>query len=164
MVNRIIVPLDGSSISHAALPPALGLAELTGASLTLLGAISPPNDMLLVPQDASRSRMTPRDIERLSGENERQEGYLHQIAATLLKGTSVTTAVRLGNPAEEILEIAEESTDPLIVMASHGRSGLGRVLLGSVAPASSRERNVRSSWSGRRTIRGRSTERARLIT
>ena len=59
-------------------------------------------------------------------------GYLRE-AGHQLTGLPVEYAVRFGEPAEEILEEARESGVDLVVMATHGRSGVARLMLGSVA-------------------------------
>ncbi len=132
MVRRIVVPLDGSQLSHAALPVARGLAERTGASVTLVSVIDPPRDFYITARDASSSRWKPADIERLASEEKRLQEYLDGVATTF-ENMRVATEVRLGQAAEEILEAAEASPQTIIIMASHGRTGLGRMLIGSVA-------------------------------
>jgi nucleotide-binding universal stress UspA family protein len=132
MKTHIIVPLDGSPLSHAALPLARGLAAQLSAQITLISVIKPPNDMFLVPQDAGSTRMTPRDVERMSGEHSELEDYVAGVKATFADA-EVHSTVRIGSPAQEILELAESVDNPLIVMGSHGRSGIGQALLGSVA-------------------------------
>lgn len=131
MPKRLIVPLDGSPVSHAALPIARGLAEFTGAGVTLLGVIDPPSGFVKLPPEGVRAGVRPRDFARLTDEHQRLEDYLEKVATTF-PDTPVEVAVHLGKPAEEILELAEAQPERMIVMASHGRGGLGRALLGSV--------------------------------
>jgi nucleotide-binding universal stress UspA family protein len=132
MLNRIIVPLDGSQLSHAALPLARSLAEQTDAGVTLMSVIDPPRDFYIVPQDSSATRLRPKDIEHLAEEECRLTAYLEGVKTTF-DTDRVHVEVRLGDPAEEILDVAESMSNVLIVMASHGRSGIGRMFLGSVA-------------------------------
>lgn len=132
MVSRIVVPLDGSQLSHAALPLARGLAEQTGASVTLLSVMDPPRDFYISPQGGDRTRYSASDIDHLADEGNRLQGYLNQMGASF-QGLTVHTSIRLGNAAEQILEEAESSRNAVVIMASHGRSGIGRSLLGSVA-------------------------------
>ncbi|TVR75959.1 MAG: universal stress protein [Sphaerobacteraceae bacterium] len=139
MLKRIVVPLDGSQISHAALPLARSLAEQTGAGVTLVSVIDPPRDFYISPQDSSSTRLRPKDIDHLAKEEQRLDYYLKNVA-TSFERTRVSTDIRLGQAATEILEAAEAVEGSAIVMASHGRSGLGRMLMGSVA-----ERIVQSS-------------------
>jgi nucleotide-binding universal stress UspA family protein len=132
MLNRIIVPLDGSPLSHAALPVARSLAARTGAGVTLMSVIDPPRDFYIVPQGASTTRLRPRDVDHLAEEERRLTSYLEGVKTTF-EGERVHVEVRLGDPAEEILDVAESMSNVIIVMASHGRSGIGRMFLGSVA-------------------------------
>ncbi len=132
MLKRIVVPLDGSQISHAALPLARSLAEQTGAGVTLISVIDPPRDFYISPQDSSSTRLRPKDIDHLAKEEQRLDFYLKNVA-TSFERTRVSIDIRLGQAATEILEAAEAVEGSAIVMASHGRSGLGRMLMGSVA-------------------------------
>jgi nucleotide-binding universal stress UspA family protein len=132
MLKRIVVPLDGSQLSHTALPLARSLAEQTGAGVTLLSVIDPPRDFYITPQDSSATRLRPKDIDHLAAEEKRLEEYLQNVASSF-DGTRVSIDVRLGQAPDQILESAESVTGSAIVMASHGRSGFGRMLLGSVA-------------------------------
>lgn len=132
MLSRIIVPLDGSQLSHAALPLARSLAHRTGAGVTLVSVIDPPRDFYISPQGASTTRLRPKDVDHLADEERRLQEYLDRVKITF-EHTQVSTDIRLGNAAEEIIEAAGSGADVAIVMASHGRSGFGRILLGSVA-------------------------------
>lgn len=132
MISRIVVPLDGSQLSHAALPLARGLAEQTGAPVTLLSVMDPPRDFYVPPRDGEWTTYSASDINHLADEENRLQGYLNQIKSTFPDQT-VHTSIRLGNAAEQILDEAESIRNSVVVMASHGRSGLGRSLLGSVA-------------------------------
>lgn len=112
MFKRILIPLDGSERAERALPVAALLARASGGSIALLriatGAL-----------DAARARAAD---------------YLAQIAASPeLAGISVHAHVRSGAPAQRILEVAREQQVDLIILGSHGETGLKRWVLGSVA-------------------------------
>ena len=110
--RHILVPLDGSDLSAGALAIARMLAAGNCTQMHLL---------------AVASRGEPAWTRELYA-------YLNEIASTERKeGMSVRTSVRTGKPADAILMLAHHIHADLIVMATHGRSGLGRVLLGSVA-------------------------------
>ena len=124
--HHILVPLDGSRLAAAALPYAVTLARAFEARITLLAVIEPFMGGVGVPR--------PEAAEF----NERQiamnTAYLESVAASIrTHDRSVTTVLRHGNAAEEILAYAEEEVCALIVISSHGRTGLARFRMGSVA-------------------------------
>lgn len=112
MSKHYIVPLDGSALSEGALPWARRLAELQEADLLLIRTLPAP----------------------LDDQEKRQEivDYLQRKSGEFPKGMS-RFDVRDGDPAEAILELSEVEGATGVIMASHGRGGLGRWLLGSVA-------------------------------
>ena len=111
MYHRILIPLDGSELSERALPLAADIARRTGASLTLASVIDAEADAA---QSAS-------------------EKYLIDVAGRLEgAGLEISTVTLTGDPAEEIVGHAEREEIDLIAMATRGRSGLVRGLLGSV--------------------------------
>ncbi|HEY8597037.1 MAG TPA: universal stress protein [Thermomicrobiales bacterium] len=124
--RRILVPLDGSRRAAAALPYALALAHAAGWSLSLLAVVEPRQ----LPDGLPRA-ITPDDDERhvtLSS------AYLESVAADLrASGLVVTTVIRHGDPASEILADSEQEGCALIAMGTHGRTGLARLRTGSVA-------------------------------
>lgn len=129
MFKRILVPLDGSERAERALPVAARLARSSGGSITLLriatGAI-----------DAAWSTVEAPILmkEAIDAEQARAADYLAQIAASPeLAGISVQTHVQSGVPAQCILEAAREQQVDLILLGSHGETGLKRWVLGSVA-------------------------------
>lgn len=134
MTKTIIVPLAGeeavTGMCEAAIPVAQALAKRTGASLTLVSVVFaavadlPGDEELKGAERRGRDEFRDRFAER--------EAYVERCAARI-EDTPVETIVRIGDPAREILALADETTDPLIVMSTHGRRGLRRVLLGSVA-------------------------------
>jgi len=125
-VNRILVPVDFSDLSKAVIPVAEDLAELYDARVELLYVIDEEdypmeNVPLLGPVHVSPDELEKR-IRKLMRNLEREYG----------NGTEVTGTVIVGSPADSIIEHAQEHAD-LIVMATHGRTGLKRIVLGSVA-------------------------------
>ena len=121
-VKTILVPLDGSSLGELALTPAVDLARDKGAKLVLLRAA-----------EAHTTVADPTEAQ-VAVVREAEE-YLNAVRTRLadVAGTTVETSVWYGPPAAAIVEAARYRTADLIVMASHGRSGLGRLVLGSVA-------------------------------
>jgi nucleotide-binding universal stress UspA family protein len=123
MYTKIVVPLDGSPLSEVALPYAEEIAGRLGCNLVLF-TVLPADDPEEIQNHASYiSRMI--DITR-----RQVEKYTKNLSE---KNISVDAATYIGNPAEGILNYAEKSYPSLIVMATHGRSGVGRWAVGSVA-------------------------------
>jgi len=110
--SKILVPLDGTSEAMAALAPAQTVATATGAVLCLLQAIESDES------GPEHARATA-DLEVMAWD------LRHQ-------GLQVETYVRRGEPAAEIIVATAELRADLIVMTTHGRSGLSRAFLGSI--------------------------------
>jgi len=124
--RRILVPLDGSARSRQAVPFALQLAETTGAELVLLTAV--------VPLFAEYAMLPAIPVEIQTGLSAAIEQELNEFAADLRRQYARVTAVVLdGFAAETILDEAAHRDVDMIVMATHGRGGLRRWALGSVA-------------------------------
>jgi nucleotide-binding universal stress UspA family protein len=126
MFFRILVPLDGSKLAQSALPYALALASAVDAPITLLSVV-PPMQMLTdyyVPYNAATEAVQLAD----AGD------ALDALAQSLrTHGVRVTTAVAVGDGADQILRYTEENDVDAIVMASHGRGGAFHWAFGSVA-------------------------------
>jgi nucleotide-binding universal stress UspA family protein len=120
--KKILVPLDGSSLAEIALPEAAELAR-GGATLVLLRAAEP---VRLPAADPTDSQV---EIVREA------EDYLASVAGWARKAgvAEVQTSVSYAPAAEAIIAAARVRNVDLIVMSTHGRSGLGRLVLGSVA-------------------------------
>ena len=126
MFRHILVPLDSSRIAATALPYAVALARATDARISLLSVVEFPPAHIGVPSAAGQE-----GDERHVTEN---TAYLESVATPLrARGLAVTTVVRHGNPAEEIIADTEAEDCSLVVMSTHGRTGLERARTGSVA-------------------------------
>lgn len=133
-IKKILAPTDFSEASLKALDQAVELAKQLGAEVhvvhvvpLLMYAIAPD----VVPDD-------PQFERRLK---EKLAARLEEVASRLRgRGAEIHTLLVDGNPGHEVGEVAAERGFDLVVMATHGRSGLPRLMLGSVA-----ERTVRSS-------------------
>ncbi len=131
MYRRIVIPLDGSKLAEAALPQASDLARLTGAPIHLVCVI---DEMRLGRYSGPSGLALGRAALEILFSDEKAEAatYLDEVAARLkTSGQIVDSEVRLGYVAREI--VAATRPDDLLVMASHGRGGLSRWLIGSVA-------------------------------
>jgi len=119
MYSSILLPLDGSSFAEAALPVALSLSHRTGAALRLVSVVAyfPTSDPYGW-QDTLR---------------EQAVDYLLETAASIREkaGGEVTTSAMAGHVATVLQEETEHAD--IVVMATHGRGGLSRAWLGSVA-------------------------------
>jgi nucleotide-binding universal stress UspA family protein len=128
MYKRALIPLDGSMVAESILPFILEVAGPLDMEVALLRVLVP-----VPPMTVEGTQVVIEDAGRLRAE---AEEYLASIAAELrAKGVRVTTAVRRGEPVAEILAGAREADADLIAMTTHGRSGLSRLLFGSVAAA-----------------------------
>lgn len=125
-IKRILVPIDFSDCSRKGLQYALPLAKEHQATITLL---------YVVPPAYGASEYAAIDYAQLEASMKAGgEKELAKMAADeMLNGVSTTSLVRVGSPAREILETARDLPADLIVISTHGRTGLKHVLLGSVA-------------------------------
>jgi nucleotide-binding universal stress UspA family protein len=127
MYSKVLVPLDGSKTAEKVLPLARCFARGLQVPVELLGVVDIAEMARHAAADqASMIRTLVDDATR------RFENYLEEAAKNFPAG-SVRCTVRNGNAAEAIIESAAAEKQTLIAMATHGRSGLDRWLLGSVA-------------------------------
>jgi nucleotide-binding universal stress UspA family protein len=139
MIDRILVPLDGSRVAEQILPHLRRVLHRRDAEVILVRAAVPPpteNGMLIADTllAAAREYLT-----------ETQDRLRDQ-------GIRVRSVVRLGSPAVVILDVALEERATMIALATHGETGLKRLLAGSVAEAILRRSQVpvllvRPFWS-----------------
>lgn len=127
MAKRVLVPLDGSEQSEHAL--AHSLSEFPGEFLVLLHVINPAR------AGYGAQAGIPSFSEEWYEEQEATAEGLFEEARERAAGHDVTveTDTEVGQPARAIVEYAEANDVDQIVMGSHGREGVARVLLGSVA-------------------------------
>lgn len=129
MYSRILAPLDGSEYAERVLPFTQSLATGLSLPVTLLYAIEPEHPSI------SQS-LNPGLHQHQSAEHRTQHAmaYLEPVAAELRNaGLNVGTAIPQGQPDAAIVEEADKDPGVLITMSSHGRSGLTRWWMGSVA-------------------------------
>jgi nucleotide-binding universal stress UspA family protein len=131
-LKNVLIALDGGPLAEAVLGPAVELGRLTGASFTLLGAVPPPPAAALDMPAYGAGVVDGTALERVQGE---MHAYLEGVARPLREqGLAVRTrVVAEGRPAAAILAEAEAQPCDLIALATHGRRGLSRLFLGSVA-------------------------------
>ncbi len=127
----VLVPLDGSALAEEALPVAKRLAKALHGEVVLIGVV-PPTDTALTPAGMAAA-LFHDDTYRRTAE---ARDYLVQLTGRLAaQGYAASHEVRAGQPAATIDAIGRERGASVVVMATHGRSGLDRLLLGSVAEA-----------------------------
>jgi nucleotide-binding universal stress UspA family protein len=129
MYDSIVVGTDGSETAKEAVRQATELAKTVGAKLHLVSAYEP------VPEGRLRQerQQVPDDLQWMVNPKEDVEGTLKDAAAEIEeKGVEVATYAREGDPADAILDVAEEEKADLIVVGNKGMSGARRFLLGSV--------------------------------
>jgi nucleotide-binding universal stress UspA family protein len=126
--KSLVVATDGSKYSMAAASEAIGLAKQNKSDLTVISVV--PSEL-----------MTPTDIDftmnqkELIADKEMQEAEKNVKAvkeAAQKEGVAVKALVMSGRPADAIIEIARDKNADLIVLGSHGRTGLEKLLMGSV--------------------------------
>lgn len=130
MYDRILHPTDGSDASNRAVDHVLDLAGTYDATLHVLSVAD-------TDEFAALDGVDPASVRNSAAE---------AVEAVAERATdadvAVTTDVRDGSPDDEILAYASETDIDMIVMGTHGRSGVGRVLLGSVTEAVVRQSPV----------------------
>lgn len=128
MYRAIVVPLDGSPLAERALPFATRLASACGAIVTLVRSIHDRQVSLLEPWAAEAVVR-----EQLSAPERAERELLAAASRLRQEGVAVASHLSYEAPAQAILGAAAQARADLIVMSTHGRSGLGRWLYGSVA-------------------------------
>lgn len=129
MYRRILVPLDGSERAEAILPYVEELAKVHGSTIVFLQVIEPGATMV-TPYDVGPYF----DAELAERWAKEAETYLQQLCEEYkAKELRSRCVVETGPVVRTILEVAQRENADVIAMASHGRSGLGRVFYGSVA-------------------------------
>jgi len=133
MYRKILVPLDGSKLAECALPHAVDMAKAYAAEMVLVSVTEEVEGFRAV-SDASQpseERLVPEAGGKLE---EQARKYLNRVAQGIAKeGVEVTTEVQFGKPADGIMVAAMLYDCDVIVMSSHGRSGVSKWTHGSVA-------------------------------
>ena len=136
MYERALVPLDGSTTAEGVVPFILQIAGPLGLDVTLLRVVIPA-------PPAAAIEVGPVVLENTDKLCAQAEAYLVPFATELRANSiRVTTRVRRGETAQEILACVRDSKADLIIMTTHGRTGFSRLLFGSVAEAVLRHADV----------------------
>jgi len=130
-VNKILVPLDGSETSEAVIPYVIGLGSKLKAEVILLEVVKRIDHVYGSDMTVARVPYTDEEMEPL-----KRAAMDHLLKTENLhkgSGVELRTEVKIGDAAEEIIKFADEVNADLVAMATHGRSGISRWNLGSVA-------------------------------
>jgi nucleotide-binding universal stress UspA family protein len=136
MFTRIVVPLDGSQVASHALGYAIAFAERFNAALTLVTVIVPTLNEVYTGDALSMANLALRGAydKAFAKAEENATDHLESVAAPLrARGMTCAIAIHHGNPAEEIIACAGDAPGTLIAMSTHGRTGVERWRMGSVA-------------------------------
>lgn len=129
MFNRIVVGTDGSETARGAVRQAIDLAKLSGAQLSIVSAYQPVSGRRVQGEQSE----APADVHYEIGPREDVNLILDAAAADAkAAGIEVTTHPVEADPADAILNVAEETKADLIVVGNKGMTGTRRFLLGSV--------------------------------
>lgn len=120
--SRILLATDGSACSEAAADKAIAFASAYGCALSVVSVVHVNTELYAE---------APKLVEKLV---EKAKGIVESVRGKASKsGINIDAYVKEGDPHQEIAQLAEESKANLIVLGSHGRTGIRRLLMGSVA-------------------------------
>ncbi|MBW2526098.1 MAG: universal stress protein [Deltaproteobacteria bacterium] len=147
-VSTFLVPVDLNDCTSDVVQKASELAEVNGARVVLLHAVRPPDGVpahVAVRDDDRAKRVDDLLVE------EAEPRLDEHVQALRDAGVDASRQIVIGEPVSAILGATEELSPELIVMGTHGRAGLSRLLLGSVADKVSRKApcpvvTVRTEW------------------
>jgi nucleotide-binding universal stress UspA family protein len=138
MIRQILVPLDGSAQAERAIPVAARIARSTGSALLFVRVITPDYTAYYWPYAGPNQAVLPTDAASTAtvakAEHRAAQEYLTQVAGgSALAGLNVETLISSGIAGPSIIQAMEDRHPDLVVTSSHGRTGLSRWVLGSVA-------------------------------
>lgn len=132
-IRNILVPLDGSDMAREALPVVKELAKPLGAAVTLARIVPIPT-AIYVDSPYAPMMAQPYLNEALTAEQKAAATDLARSAGELREaGVTTTSVVQIGNPANQLLDLLTGGQYDLVVLSSHGRTGIKRWVFGSVA-------------------------------
>ena len=127
----MIVPLDGSELAEAALPYAAAIAGRMNMKMTLVRALSIDN--IAYSEGYNLGNMLNEAEAEIEADARRH--LTSQARRLREEGLNVQTEILLGSASSEIVALARQTDHNMIALATHGRSGMNRLLMGSVAEA-----------------------------
>jgi nucleotide-binding universal stress UspA family protein len=140
MLRQIMVPTDGSPLSARALPLAEAIANAQGAEIVLVRVLEPFNPYGMAVESYRKPKVYDELVASLHSAASKELASM--VDTITSRGGTARTMVLAGSPPDGLLRAEAELQPDLVVMASHGRSGLARFALGSVAERLVREGNT----------------------
>jgi nucleotide-binding universal stress UspA family protein len=147
MFKRLLIPLDGSRFGSRAIRYAADVAQKFSAEIVLLQVVKPATPVPVSstvapgmgsPQSAEIAMETALDVEKRERAHARR--YLRRKVSDLeSRNIKASYQVLVGDPAQSIMDFADKKKTDLVVMTTHGKSGLKRAIMGSVADSVIRE-------------------------
>lgn len=132
MLKHVLVALDGSDFAEKALDMAQRVLGSDG-KVTLVTAVQTPDPPLYIYPGMDVASVIIEDTEQIRTEPDKAQGYLEHVGKNLqLAGLQVDVVVGAGEPAALIIDRAFKLGVEAIILTTHGRSGLSRLLFGSV--------------------------------
>lgn len=127
-IKKVLVPIDFSDYSKSALKYAVNFAKSFSAEIVLIYVVEP----VIYPPDFSMGQIAMPSMN--SEWDERAKEELQKLAKSEIPGESIVkTIIKTGKPFVEIIETAKEENIDLIIIATHGHSGVEHILFGSTA-------------------------------
>jgi len=145
MFKRLLVPLDGSRFGSRALRYAIAVAQHFGAEVILIRVIRPATPMIAaeahgVASPAESEIAVQAALEADKQNVARAKRYLRdKVRAIKSRHIKASYQVTIGEPAQSIMQFSKKENISLIVMTTHGKSGLKRAVMGSIADVVIRE-------------------------
>ncbi|MFC1899520.1 universal stress protein [Chloroflexota bacterium] len=137
MYKKILVPLDGSELAECVLPHVESIANGCGVEeVVFLRVVEPLRWVVGTPYDVDQTISSDQgNVKLIDSENkDAAERYLNQLVTrTHYNGVTIQSEILMDRAAEGIAEYATKNGFELIIIATHGRSGISRWILGSVA-------------------------------
>jgi nucleotide-binding universal stress UspA family protein len=139
MYKKILVPLDGSPIAECVIPHIEAIAKPCGSQVELISIVEPVE----IPT-RGQIAVSDDDLKKINNEAKKEtHKYLDSILERLNRsGIKATHIILMGKPAESITEYATDNNIDLLIMATHGRSGLTKLFWGSIAEKVLRSINI----------------------
>ena len=150
MYSKMLVPLDGSELAEAILPHVEALGKGMNLDTILVRVVRPVGDVPVAEAvNLPFSAIAPEPVapvtteDKTQNEVEHAQSYLARIEERLRdKGVRVRSVVLVGSPAEEIVSYSKMGDIDVVAMCTHGRTGVQRVVYGSVAGAVMRQTGI----------------------